>query len=301
MSVRSATSPSDARSYYGRPILKEPVWKAEIPWYFFAGGLGGASAALGLGAELTENDQLARSASLVSLAALAVSPVLLTRDLGRPERFLNMFRVFKVTSPMSIGSWLLAAGGTATGATAALRLAPAPARLRRAAHWVSGLLGLPLATYTGALVADTAIPAWHEARRELPFLFAASSAASAGGASAMLVPAADAAAARRLGIVGGVAELGLERLLVRRLGFVGEAYGEGEAGRYAKIARGCTAAGTLALAVAGRRRAGAVLGGALLLGGSAALRWSVFKAGFQSARDPRYVVEPQRRRLATRS
>src|SRR5207237_1114238 len=114
--------------------------------------------------------------------AHVVSPILLISDLGRPERFLNMFRVFKVTSPMSVGSWILGASGTASGAAALLELLGKWRPLKYTAEVVSALTGAPLATYTGTLIADTAIPVWHEARRELPFLFGASAVASAGAA-----------------------------------------------------------------------------------------------------------------------
>ena len=97
-----------AASYYGRPVIKEPVWTPEIPVYFFTGGLAGASAGLGVLAELRGNEVLARRAWAVALAGVAVSPVLLISDLGVPTRFLNMLRMFKVTSPMSVGSWILA-------------------------------------------------------------------------------------------------------------------------------------------------------------------------------------------------
>jgi hypothetical protein len=88
----------------------------------------------------------------------------------------------------------------------------------------------------------------------------------------------------------------------RRLGFVGEVYDKDEAGKFGRVAKGCGAAGAALLATRGRRsRAAAVAGGALVLTGELALRWSVFRAGFQSARDPRYVVVPQRERKAARS
>src|SRR5439155_14510285 len=103
------------------------------------------------------------------LAAGSGSPVLLITDLGVPARFFNMMRVFKVTSPMNLGSWIL----LATGATAAVATAHETLglfdRVGRAARGLSALLGLPLATYTAALVSNTAVPVWHEARRELPF------------------------------------------------------------------------------------------------------------------------------------
>src|SRR5436309_89808 len=110
---------AEFRSYYGRPVIKAPIWKPEVPWYFFTGGLAGASATLAYAADAVGNRELARRAWLVTLAAGTASPVLLITDLGRPERFLKMLRVFKVTSPMSVGSWVVSASGmTAAVATA---------------------------------------------------------------------------------------------------------------------------------------------------------------------------------------
>jgi hypothetical protein len=289
------------RSYYGRPILKEPVWKPEIPWYFFTGGIGGTSAALALGARLAGNNRLSRNANLVALAAMTVSPALLISDLGRPQRFLNMLRVFKVTSPMSVGSWLLAVQGTATGVTGACHVFGVFQRLHGVAQVVAGVSGMPLATYTGALLTDTAVPVWHEARRELPLVFAGGAAATGGGAVAAVSRSEYAGPARRLALVGAVLELAATHVMEKRLGpLLAEPYHEGESGRYAKLSKGLTAAGAGVMAVAGRRRLGAAAGGALLLAGGAFQRWSVFKAGFASARDPKYTVVPQRQRLEAR-
>jgi formate-dependent nitrite reductase membrane component NrfD len=290
------------RSYYGRPVLKEPVWKPEIPWYFFTGGLAGASSGLALGARLAGNDILARRALLAAAAGSAVSPILLIKDLGRPERFYNMLRVFKVTSPMSVGSWILAAYGSTTGFAAAAELLGILPRLRAAAEAGSALLGLGMSTYTGALVADTAIPIWHEARRELPFAFGGGAAATAGAAGVLTTPPELAGPARRLALAGAVLELAAMQLMEKRLGaFLAEPYREGRAGALTKLAKGLSVVGAGMLVVAGRRRAGAVVGGSLLLAGGACARWAVFKAGFASARDPKYTIVPQRRRLETRA
>jgi polysulfide reductase-like protein len=289
------------QSYYGRPILKEPVWTPEVPWYFFSGGMGGASSSLALGARLVGNDRLARNAELVALAAMTACPVLLMKDLGRPQRFYNMLRVFKVTSPMSVGSWLLAVEGTATGIAGSCRLFGIFRPLRGVAETVAGVFGLGLSTYTGALVADTAIPVWHEARRELPFVFAGGAAATAGAAAAIVTPPEDAGPARRLALAGAAIELAATKLMEKRLGpFLAEPYQQGESGTYARLAKGLTAAGATVLALAGRRRVGAVTGGALLLAGGAFQRWAVFRAGFASARDPKYTVVPQRERVEAR-
>lgn len=287
-------------SYYGRPVIKEPVWTWEIPAYFFFGGLGGASAVLSLAARLGGNERLARTSMYVGAAADLASPPLLISDLGRPERFLNMFRVFKVSSPMSVGSWLLAVSGGASATAALLELTGRLKLVKYAAEAVSAVTGGPLASYTGGLLADTAVPAWHDARRELPYEFAASAAASAGAASTLLLPPADAGPARRLAVGGALAELGAVQAMERRLGtLVGEPYKQKAAGKLTRASKLCVASGAGLLAWRGRRsRAAAVGGSALLLAGEVALRFAVWKAGQQSARDPRYTVVPQRERLS---
>jgi len=293
------------RSYYGRPVIKEPVWTPEIPWYFFTGGLAGASAGLAQLAELRGCRELAKRAWASAAVAALASPALLISDLGRPARFINMLRMVKLTSPMSVGSWVLAASGASTSLAAAEALLPAPgplARLRplgRVAKPVSALLGLPLSTYTGALIAQTAVPAWHEARRELPVLFAAGAAASAGAAAIVLTPPAEARSARRLALLGAASELAAVRLIEQRLGEAAEPYHRGRAGQYSRAARALTAAGAVAVvARAGRSWPAAAAGGALILAGAVCERFSVFRAGFESARDPQQTIAPQRRRIA---
>jgi hypothetical protein len=286
-------------SYYGRPVIKEPVWTWEIPAYLFTGGVGGASAVLSLAARIAGNEPLAKTSLYVGAAADLASPPLLISDLGRPERFLNMLRVFKVTSPMSVGSWILAYTSTASAISAFLNTIGRMPRVADLARVASAASGAPLAVYTATLISDTAIPVWHEARKELPFLFGSSAVASAGAAAAIAVPPAEAGPARRLAIGGVLLENAVFRLMEKRLGRLGEPYSKGEAGRYKKVAVGCTLGGAALLAGPGRRsRGAAVAGGALTLAGEVAVRWSVFKAGFQSARDPKYTVEPQRERAS---
>ena len=295
--TRSTPPQEQTRSYYGQPVIKEPVWTPEIPLYFFVGGLAGASATFADLAERSGSHRLARRAWLAALFGVSVSPALLISDLGRPARFLNMLRMVKVTSPMSVGSWVLAASGASTGVAALNSVTGLFPRLARIGKPLAAILGLPLSTYTGALIAQTAVPVWHEARRELPGLFAAGAAVSAGATATILAPVEEARQARRLALAGAAAELGLATLMERRLDELAKPYREGPAGVYARLGKGLTAAGAILLGAAGaRRRAAAVGAGALLLGGALAERMSVFRAGFQSARDPKYTVAPQRRR-----
>ncbi|MEA2371532.1 MAG: hypothetical protein QOH12_1926 [Solirubrobacteraceae bacterium] len=284
------------RSYYGQPILNKPTWTWEIPVYFFVGGMAGASAPLALVASLQGNRGLARAASAAALGGAAISPVLLISDLGRPERFLNMLRVFKPTSPMSVGSWILASFGPAVALGAGRELLGILPRLGRAGQVAGAALGPGLSTYTAALLANTAVPAWHEARRELPFVFAGSSLASASGAALLLTAPVDAAIPRRMGVAGAVLALGATATMEHRLGELGAPYHEGGAAAgVGRAAKTLMATGGLILAARARRgRRRPVLGALALLGGSGLERWAIFKAGVASAADPAATVGPQR-------
>jgi formate-dependent nitrite reductase membrane component NrfD len=294
--------PAVPRSYYGQPILKAPVWTWEVPAYFFVGGMAGASAPLALVASLQGNRPLARAASAVALAGAALSPVLLISDLGRPERFANMLRVFKPTSPMSVGSWILAGFGPAVGLGAARELLGIVPRLGRAGEVAGAVLGPGLSTYTGALLANTAVPAWHEARGQLPFVFAGSSLASAAGAALLLTARADAGAARRMGMIGAVVSLGATAAMEHRLGALGAPYRSGGAAAgVGRTAKSLTALGGLLVATrAGAQRRRPVVGALALLAGSALERWAIFQAGVASAGDPAATVGPQRARRDAR-
>jgi hypothetical protein len=297
---RAMVSPAQPRSYYGRPVIADPVWTWEIPAYFFFGGLAGACGPLAAGARVTGNLALARRAAGVAVAAAAVSPVLLISDLGRPARFVNMLRVVKPTSPMNVGTWILSAFGSSAGMAAGWQLLGIPGRRAGApAQAAAALLGPLLSTYTAALIANTAVPVWHDARRELPFVFAGSSAMAAGGAVAALTPPRDARAARALGVAGAAAELVATTVMQRRLDpRVRRSYEDPASARPHHAARASIVAGAALLAAAGRRsQAAATLGGLALCAGSALTRWSIFKAGTVSADDAEQTVGPQRDRI----
>jgi hypothetical protein len=283
------------RSYHGQPVLKEPVWTWEIPCYFFTGGLGGSSAALAQLAHLRGNEVLARRAWAAAAAAGAVSPMLLISDLGRPLRFLNMLRMFKVSSPMSVGSWVLVGSATSNALVMLNALTGWLPRARRVAAPAAALLGLPMSTYTAALLANTAVPAWHQARRELPFLFASGSALSAGAAALITTPPEHAAPARRLALGALVAEMGAALTMERLLGEHARPYTAGLAGKLSWARRAwMVAAGILLQRRAGRSHRDAAIAGSMLLVGAFGKRWQVFKAGVRSASDPAAVIGPQR-------
>lgn len=281
-------------SYYGHPVIKRPVWKWEIGAYFYAGGLAGGSMLLAAAARRQGRDTVARRALLTALAGVSVSPVLLIRDLGKPERFYNMLRVVKVTSPMSMGTWILTGAGGFTGIAAACDVLGILPRVRDGAEMAAASLGAPLATYTAALLADTSVPVWHDAAIELPAVFASTSLATAGAASMVLNDPAESATARLLAAGGAVASLAGIQVMEQRLGALATPYHEK---RWGMIANALNAVGAALTVGAGRKRLFAIAGGAAILAGGAFERWSIFKAGVPSAADPDYTIAPQRERL----
>lgn len=288
-------------SYYGRPVLNRPVWKArDIAGYLFVGGLAGGSSVLAAGADLTGRPALARAAKLGAAGGVTLAAVLLVHDLGRPGRFVNMLRVFKPTSPMSVGSWLLAGYGPAAGVAGLSAATGRLPRLGALGTAGAGLIGPALATYTAVLISDTAVPAWHEGYREMPYLFAGSGAAAAGGLGLLAAPLEQHAPARRMALMGGVVELVAVHRMKHRLGMVAEPYRTGTPGRLMRAAEALTVLG-LGGAVLGRKsRIASALSGAALLSASALTRFGIFGAGLASADDPKYTVWPQRERVRAR-
>ncbi|WP_285780546.1 NrfD/PsrC family molybdoenzyme membrane anchor subunit [Microtetraspora sp. NBRC 13810] len=242
---------AEFRSYYGRPVIKAPIWhEPHMPLYLFLGGVSGASSMLGAGARLSGRHRLALSAEVTAALSAAAGAGLLVAELGRPERFLNMLRVFKLTSPMSVGSWILAAHSGMTGLAAGSAVTGLLPRLGTAAFAGGGVTGPLMATYTAVLVADTAVPAWHEGHRELPFLFAGSALASAGAAVMLATPPGEAGPARRAALIGATLETAAGHLMEHRLGMLAEPYREGPAGRTMRAARLLTVTGGALAALA---------------------------------------------------
>ena len=284
-------------SYYGRPVIKEPVWKApDVAGYLFFGGLAGASSVLAAGAQVSGYRKLARVGKIGALGAISLSAAALIHDLGRPERFVNMLRVVKPSSPMSVGSWLLATYGPVAGAAAVSEVTGLLPGAGRAATLGAGLLGPGVATYTAALICDTAVPAWHQGYREMPYVFAGSAASAAGGLGLLAVHPADAEPARDLAVLGAAVELIAKRQLLARLGDLAEPYETGTTGAILRLAEVLTAGALAGAVLGGRSRAVSALSGASLVAASAMTRFGIFQAGMASARDPKYTVVAQRRR-----
>ncbi len=208
-----------------------------------------------------------------------------------------MLRVFKPTSPMNVGAWLLTGYGPVAGAAAVAEMTGILPKAGQAATMGAGLLGPAVVTYTGTLISDTAVPAWHAAYREMPYLFAGSAACAAGGLGLLAVRAADSEPARKLAVLGAASVLITKRQLLNRLGDVAEPYETGTAGTLFRASEILTA-GALAGVVLGREsRAVSALSGASLIAASLLTRFGIFQAGLASARDPKYTIVPQRRRI----
>jgi formate-dependent nitrite reductase membrane component NrfD len=290
---------AEFRSYYGRPIIKKPTWSArDVASYLFLGGTAGASSTLAAAAELSRRPGLARVAKVAAVAGIGGSLYALIHDLGRPARFLNMLRVFKPTSPMSIGSWLVAGYAPQTAVAAVTDLSGRFTALGRLSTVGAGIMGPAIATYTAPLIADTAVPTWHDSHRELPFLFAASAASSASGLALILAPLGESGPARRLALAAAVGDAAAVAAMHRRLGDEAAPLKTGMAGRLMRAASGLTAGGAALAQLLGRRsRTASAVAGAALVAGSVCTRFGIFYAGRQAAEDPGYTVRPQRARL----
>ncbi len=296
-------------SYYGRPVVKAAPWTNDIPAYLFLGGLAAGSTMLGAGGDLTGRTTLRRTGRVGGLVAITLSAGALIDDLGRPGRFINMLRVAKPTSPMSVGTWLLTAFGPLAGVAGAAELTGLlPSRFRglskalnviaRPANLAACLTAPAIAAYTATLISDTATPAWHEGFQKLPFVFVGSAAAASGGLGMVGANLRDAGPARRLAVGGALVELLAEQARTRSMGINAETIHSGRAGALNKAAKALSAGGLLLTIVrGGRSRRAAAVAGLALMGGSACARFAIFEAGQASSRDPRYTVLPQRERL----
>lgn len=278
-------------TYYDQPMLRKPVWKSSVPAYFYVGGLAGAAGVLAAAAQVlggSRLEPLVRGLRKVNLVGTAVGSALLIEDLGRPERFLNMLRVFRPSSPMSVGSWVLALNGTCAAAAVLLPPLAGPAGL------ACGLLGACQSAYPGVLLACTAVPVWQQSRRSLPGLFVASSAASL-GSLAPLLGLAEGRLVERFGMLGKGLELvsmrAVERESSGRSDRVGRPLRENSLW---KLSSGLTGASLVLGLLPGKQRWKKLLTGVLGTAGALTLRFAVMEAGKQSSQDPRASFDLQR-------
>ena len=297
----NATIPG-AEDYYNLPVLKPPTWTWEVPLYFFVGGIAGMSSLIAFVGHLFHADpRMIRVVLWIPLIGAGLCPALLISDLGRPLRFLNMLRVFKWRSAMSMGSWILSAfGGAAFLALAINEIIlhgihiPFLLPLQWIAEFAAALTGLLLASYTGVLIGATAIPVWHENRLVLPGHFLTS---GLGGSAAILelfgflVPA-----TQILGFATTTIETLIGAILELRHGRIHAPLHEGKSGWTMRIAGALE--GPIALIIrilwhgsANGRHAAAIC----FLVGSVSSRYAWIWAGRASAHDPQALFEDQRK------
>jgi Polysulphide reductase, NrfD len=300
--------PRDAAAgfgYYGQPIVKPPVWTWQVGLYFFVGGTAGMGGVMALAGLLTgQPTDFVRAALGIAFAGAVISPLLLIADLGRPTRFLNMLRVFKWRSAMSMGVWTLLLFGGFAGSAFLLgeafgfltQLGVPPVAQRGAALiLVSGtaLFGVVLATYTGVLLGATAIPAWAAHHRLLPFHFGVVALGSAAAALELL--GFRMAALYAIGLIAAGVETGVGAWIeLSRQGATARALHEGAAGRLLRAAGLMTGPVALLLRLFGRVPIAAVF----FLLGAVLSRYGWLHAGRFSARDPEETLATQRARSA---
>ena len=289
-------------SYYDGPMLKQPVWIWSIPAYFYVGGVAGVGATLGAAAQLIAPQamgSLVTKARWTATLGGALSAALLIHDLGRPERFLNMLRVFRVSSPMSMGSWILTAFSTAAGAAAVL---PYGSKLFRPLAGVfgviAGVFGLGLSGYTGVLISQTAVPIWQQAYRTTPILFLASGTAAAASFLELFdLNHKEVETVEHFALMGKVVELCAAVVLetdAKRVERVGRPLNEGISGILWQGAKILTIASALVSLTRGKSKSKRVVAGILGSLASMSLRFGIYYAGKASTRDPRASFEQQR-------
>ena len=287
--------------YYGLPIVKPPVWTWQIGLYFFVGGTAGMSAVLALVGILTRRSLDFASAALgVGLAGAVISPILLISDLGRPARFLNMLRVFKWRSAMSVGVWTLVLFSGFVGSAfiliesfGFLTLWGIPAVVPRTALLVlasgAAMSGAVLATYTGVLLGATAVPAWSAHHKLLPFHFGIIALGSAAAVLELLgfwTAALDA-----IGLTVSAIETGIgARIELNRSGATARALHEGASGVLLRAAGLLTGPAAFILRLLGFGPVAAVC----FLLGAILSRYGWVFAGRFSAGDPEETIAAQR-------
>ena len=280
-------------TYYDRSVIKKSVWSWTIPAYYYTGGVTGGSMVLGAAATLLNREGLpvlVRKSRWIGVIGATVS---------RPARFLHMLRVFRPTSPMSIGTWILVSFSSLAGLSALAEFAPGPLQWAGdAAALAAGVLGLALSGYTGVLIANTAVPVWQRPHRLLPGLFLASAATSAAALFDLVgVGEGEHGAVKFFGVAGAGAEFGLANLVEREVASVPEAVRplrEGFSGFLWKSGKAlCAASLVLSLTPGSSRRVRRITG---ILGtvGTICIRFGIHYAGDRSAMNPRATFHQQR-------
>lgn len=293
--------PPSTTSYHGNPVLKPPTWTWQIPLYFFVGGVAGTSALIALIAHLYGNAELVRAALWMGFAGALISPPLLIADLGRPTRFLNMLRVFKLRSAMSVGAWTLVAfSGAAAFAVVCreLMLAGYGTGFLVLLEWVAetfaAVTGLILASYTSVLLGVSAIPVWSENRKLVPPIFLAGGLGSAAAILELfgfLLPA-----TQFIGIVASTVETVIAIFIELRGRYVDRPLREGAVGWVVRTGSALAGPASLLLRIFWGHNIGLrYLADVCFIAGALISRYAWISAGRVSSRDAEALFQIQRR------
>ena len=289
-------------TYYDRPVIKKSPWAWDIPAYYYVGGATGVSVAFGAAATLLNRDgmpTLVRYSRWIGPVGGILSAFFLIHDLGRPERFHHMLRVFRPTSPMSVGTYILSIFSSFAGLSWLTLFAPKSLQIVGDLSAVlAGVFGLGLAGYTGVLVSNTVVPVWQRPHRIMPVLFLASASASAASIFDLLVcNEAEERAVGTFAIVGKAAELSAVFALERTVATVPEAVQplqDGFSGLLWNAAKVLSGASLLLSLIAKPSRGVRITTGILGTAGALCVRFGIHYAGQRSAQNPRATFHQQR-------
>jgi hypothetical protein len=292
--------PDSAVSYHGNPVLKPPTWTWMVPLYFFVGGAAGISAVIALAAHLFGNAGLLRAGLWIGVLGALISAPLLIADLGRPARFLNMLRVFKWRSAMSVGAWTLAKFSSAVGLAVVCHemiLAGYGNGFLLVLEWLAetsaALSGLILASYTSVLLGVTAIPVWSENRKLIPVVFLAGGLGSAAAALELLgflVPA-----TQFIGIVASTVETLVAIIIELRGRYVDRPLREGAIGWLTRAGSALAGPASLLLRIfLGHSSVARYTAAVCFVIGALISRYAWIGAGRVSSRDPQALFRIQR-------
>jgi formate-dependent nitrite reductase membrane component NrfD len=283
-------------------MLNPPVWEWAIPTYYYVGGLTGAALVLGAAAQIGNKcgrEKLIQRCRWIGLTGATVSGALLIYDLGVPWRFINMLRVFRPTSVMNMGAWIL----SATGGTSSLALLLGGRQnwlgtIGEICGYAAGVFGAGLATYTGVLTGNTAVPVWQASRKLLPVLFGTSAMSSVGALFELTIESRE---ERRLtkffGTAGQIAELASAVVMEKQAAAVprvAHPLKKGMSGFLWRTAMVLTGAGLVLGLIPKPSRSRRLVAGVIGTLGSALMRASVEQMGVASARDARASFQQQR-------
>ena len=297
--------PALTNSYHGNPVLKPPTWTWQVPLYFFVGGVAGVSAVIALVAHIRGDAALERAALWAGFAGALISPPLLIADLGKPIRFLNMLRVFKLRSAMSVGAWTLVGFSSAVGLAVVCHevlvagygnalLIP----LEWAAETGAAVSGIILASYTSVLLGVTAIPVWSENRKLMPAVFLTGALGSAGAVLELLgflIPA-----TQFIGIVASIFEIVIAITIEVRDRYVDRPLREGSIGWLTRVGAFLAGPTSFLLRIfSSHSLALRDIAAVCFIVGALIARFAWIAAGRVSSRDPQALFQIQRPERST--